>query len=51
MSELHWALPLHSTRFVLLNNDFDNIIMAICDGTFPGKLGRSSLKSAFTHVN
>ena len=51
MSELHWALPLHSTRFVLLNNIFDNIIIAICDGTSPGKLGRSSLNSAFTHVN
>ena len=25
ISELHWALRLHSARFVLLNNNFDNI--------------------------
>ena len=34
MSQLHWALCLHSTRFFLLNNNLDNIIIAIYDDGF-----------------
>ena len=41
--ELHWALCLHFTRLLVLNNNFDNIVIAIYDGTSPGQLGLSSL--------